>query len=124
MAWVDVEAALLDQVADLASGGTRLPLNLGDNMPFIHCRRVGGSDRGWDFTARIVLTIFAPSRGTVWDLAEQIADRLLSDQHSFIQGGVALAVESESGNAEVPNADPATGYRQIVATYRITAQRP
>ncbi len=128
MAWVDVESALLDRVADLAGGatntGTRLPLGLGERLPFIHARRVGGSDRGWEFTSRVVLTMFAASRGQLWDMADQVAVRLLS-QGGFVQAGVeCTVVTAESANAEVPNPDPATGYRQVVATYRITAQRP
>ncbi len=121
MAWLDIESAVLDRLADLATTtATRLPADLSARLPLIRVRRLGGRDDYWQVSARVVVEVYATSREQVWQVAESAAVRLLAS--SFVAGGVAVEqATTVSANVEIPYPD--TDVRTVVATYGVVARR-
>lgn len=119
-AFPDVEDAFCDLLADLGTTGTVTPKDLQAHLPFIRCRRFGGSDDRFTDTARVDVDVLAATRAEAVQVAEAVRQRLIS--HPARVGTVVLdRITTTTAPREVPWEDP--NVRRLTATYTVLARR-
>lgn len=117
----DVERVLGDLFADLATVGSETGIDLQERLPFIRVRRLGGPDDRITDAARVDVHVYAFDTTSAKVLAETVRQRLISGPSTTAHGVIDRA-RTEVGPQSVP-VDDAAGYRQVVATYRISMRR-
>ena len=115
----------MDRVTDLGFVVSRTGTDIKDRIAasgaVIRVHRTGGKDMGWQVSARLTVEVYATTRVKAWDVAEDVAVRLL-DRGGFRVGAVVVdQVVSESANAEISYTDPVL--RLVQGGYRVVARR-
>jgi len=120
--FIDIETAVMDLLADLATGGigTVTPSNLNTSMPFVRVTRIGGGDTRITDTARVDVDAFGATRTVAYNLAEACRQRLISGPH-VTAPGVLDSVTTDAGPHEVPWGDPTI--RRFTASYSVSSRR-
>lgn len=108
-------------VADLGTTGGETSTTLQGDLPFIRCRRIGGTDNGVTDIARVDVRVYEADLSDAEDLSETIRQRLISKPHATVHGVLDRAV-TEVGPQEVPGPDP-DHYRVVSTTYRVSVRR-
>ncbi len=125
MTYLDIEAAVMDRVADLGDvvsrTGTDIKERVAASGAVIRVHRTGGRDLHWQVSARLTVEVYAATRVKAWDVAEDVAVRLLTRGGFRVDSVLVDQVVSESANAEIPYTDPVL--RLVQGGYRVTARR-
>jgi len=116
----DIELAVVQTLADLATTGTSTPPNLASAVPFVRVSKIGGPDSRFIDESRVDVDAFGIDRPTTQALAEACRQRLLNVPHVVAAGRID-SVTTDSGPREIPWGDPSV--RHFVASYTITARR-
>lgn len=119
----DVEACLVELLADLAATGTVVPSDLQSAVPFIRIKRTGGPNDLVSDSPSVTIDSFvlneAGGRSNAYDLAETIRQRLLDVPHRTSVGLIDF-VSTTSGPAEIPWGSEVWRYS---ASYSISSRR-
>lgn len=125
--WADVEAGVLDALADLAPGSNETPADLDRRLTapgsgFYRVRRIGGQpvDEVTD-AAQVDVETFAVGRDAAFTLARAAWDRLTLTP-GLVGGPVRFdRITTVLAPFEAPNDNPRV--TRFLATYRVTARR-
>lgn len=116
----DIEAGLLELLADFGTCGTVVPADLDGTLPFVRVSRFGGGDDRISDTGFVDIDTFAVRRADAYQLAESVRQRLISGPHVLTVGTFDV-VGTNTGPHEVPWAN--TGVRRFTAAYQVTTRR-
>lgn len=120
--WPDPDLVLRELLAGLVTQEvvSVLPSNLGEVLPLIRARRVGGTDDRITDRPRVDVEVYAPTAAIAKPLAEQVRQRMLAGA-ARTNAGVMDRAFTEVGPRELPYPNPAV--RVWAATYRISLRR-
>lgn len=118
--WPDVEAGLLDYLADLAPGSNSTPSDLQTRLPWIRVRRVGGSDDGVTDTAQVDVEVFHSSRAKAYALASAVRERLRGRPPEG-PGFLVDRVDTVLAPFEIENPNP--NVTRFYSSFRLTTRR-
>jgi hypothetical protein len=114
--WPNVERVLLAYIKQETGAATftETPTNLETVAPVIVVERVAGGF-GQDYEKRFVvdLTVFAKTRGAVWDLVQKV-------EVAMVRSNLFDEVREQSSFGNVSYAN--TALRRAVGTYEVTAR--
>jgi len=117
---IDIEAVLIAwlqaNVTDVLAS-TKTPPDLGDRLPWLQVRRIGGPYDGFRRDQPTVdIAVYAATGPAASDLARDIQQRLHEDLHGTVTGGAVFnRVESRIGPHAVPYDNPSM--ERYEATY-------
>lgn len=126
MAYPDIEAALVDYLADLGTTGTWTPLDLQDHLPFLRIQRIGGPDDKYANTdyPNVLIQVLAArdpnSPRAAQALTETLRARLNAIAGLTVTDGLIDMCENVSGPIEVTYPDQTVII--IQTTYRFTTR--
>lgn len=117
----DVETALLELFADLATCGTATPSDFGaSSLPFIRVIRIGGGDDRYTDSPRIGIDAFGADRMAAYNLAESVRQMLLAFP-LVVSAGVIDRVITNTGPMEVDWGN--INIRRFYAAYTVLLRR-
>lgn len=120
--WPDPDVVLRELLADLVDAEVvrKLPPNLGEVLPLIRARRVGGADDRVTDRPRMDIEVYASTVAIAKPLAERVRQRLLGGA-ARTSAGVMDRASTEVGPRELFYPNPAVVL--WAATYRISLRR-
>jgi hypothetical protein len=119
--WPDPEDICRLALSDLGHFGTRTPVDVATELPFIQGRRTGGGDDRVTDTPRMVVTVYAATIAQAKQIAGEIQQRLIMAP-VVTAAGIIDRGRTDAGPAEVPTGDPDV-IRAIAASYRLSLRR-
>lgn len=117
-AFPDIESAVMELLADLATNGTVAPSDL--TAPFNRITRYGGADNFITDTARVDVDSFAPTRQVAYALAESVRQRMLGFPW-VLTNAVIDRVSTDAGPHEVAWGDP--NVRRFTTAFQVLTRR-
>lgn len=118
--YIDLEAAVIELLTDLATCDVVTPSSLQHVVPFIRITRNGGPDDRITDTGHIDIDVFATARTAAKTLAELVRQRLESWPHS-LSAGVIDRADCTNGPVVVPWAN--TNLSLVTLTFAVSARR-
>jgi hypothetical protein len=119
-AFPDVQAMLVEMLADYGTVAVKTGPDLAEKLPFISVQRLGGRDDRFTDEAPVDVDVFTPDYSGL-ALAETIRQRLTAGPIRTSLG-VIDRITTDSAPREIPWTDGST-VRRFAATYRLRARR-